>query len=145
MRSATSKNTIVVGTIDNSNTDGAVAAMSGSVTLLMSDVFNSVSNNAQFSFAVIDNVKVFAGLIPLPTTSPTGDYDADLDVDAEDFLKWQRGESPNFGSDQDFTDWKANWPTLFLAAPAAASIPEPSAAALLISCTMEWRRRRRFA
>jgi hypothetical protein len=94
-----------------------------------------VSTNAQFSFAVVDNVKVFSGLVPLPAPS-TSDFDGDGDVDNRDFLRWQRGETPGQGSDAEFADWKANWPTPFPAAPAAASVPEPAPALLLAAAAV---------
>ena len=53
-----------------------------------------------------------------------GDFDGDGDVDGHDFLKWQRGESPNPLASSDFADWKANFGA---SGPPAASVPEPSA------------------
>ena len=40
-----------------------------------------------------------------------GDFDFDGDVDGHDFLKWQRGESPNPLSQSDLADWEANYGT----------------------------------
>jgi T5SS/PEP-CTERM-associated repeat protein len=53
-----------------------------------------------------------------------GDFDDDDDVDGADFLKWQRGESPNPLAPSDFADWKANFGAT---PPPTASVPEPSA------------------
>ena len=39
----------------------------------------------------------------------TGDFDGDGDSDGFDFLKWQRGESPNPLSQEDLAYWKANF------------------------------------
>jgi hypothetical protein len=54
-----------------------------------------------------------------------GDFDADQDVDGDDFLFWQR----EFGGDldaQDFADWAAN----FGAGGGTAAVPEPGAAVI---------------
>jgi hypothetical protein len=61
----------------------------------------------------------------------TGDFDNDGDVDGRDFLKWQRGESPNPLSAGDLALWQAQYGTTPLAAVTA--VPEP-ASALLIAC-----------
>jgi hypothetical protein len=60
-------------------------------------------------------------------TVQLGDYDDDLDVDGTDFLKWQRGESPNPLSSFDLAMWEANFgETLSPAVAAAVTTPEPS-------------------
>jgi hypothetical protein len=140
MRSATSKNAIVIGTIDNSQA-AAPVNLSGAVALILHDQFGSVTTNAALDFTVYDNVKVFAGLVPLPAANAPGDFNNDGDVDSDDFLAWQRGESPNLGSDQDFADWSTNWPQPFLAAPVATSVPEPAALSLLTLAALALNRR----
>lgn len=55
-----------------------------------------------------------------------GDFDLDGDADGNDFLLWQRGQSPASLSPGDLADWKAN----FGATVARAPIPEPGTAAL---------------
>jgi hypothetical protein len=57
-----------------------------------------------------------------PPNEP-GDFDADGDVDGQDFLAWQRGGSPAPLSATDLADWQANYGSSGLAA--IASIPEP--------------------
>ncbi|MBL9161667.1 MAG: hypothetical protein JNL18_02875 [Planctomycetaceae bacterium] len=58
-------------------------------------------------------------LVTLP-----GDFDADGDVDGNDFLVWQRGDTPNPHSPADLAAWKSNFG--FGAAMAAgAAVPEP--------------------
>jgi len=54
-----------------------------------------------------------------------GDFDLDGDVDGYDFLKWQRGESPDPLSASDLLDWENNYGTT---APliAITSVPEPT-------------------
>ncbi len=56
----------------------------------------------------------------------SGDFDEDGDVDGRDFLKWQRGESPDPLSADDLADWQANYDMDPLVAEAIA-VPEPSA------------------
>ena len=64
-----------------------------------------------------------------------GDFDRDGDADGQDFLAWQRGESPIPHSASDLADWQANYGTQ--ASAAAISIaPEPSASALLVLLTL---------
>lgn len=70
-----------------------------------------------------------------------GDFDNDTDVDGVDFLKWQRGESPNNGSAGDFQLWKNNFGTSAVAAGGA--VPEPAGAALAalaLLAAAAWRR-----
>jgi T5SS/PEP-CTERM-associated repeat protein len=64
-----------------------------------------------------------------------GDFDVDGDVDGADFLKWQRGGSPNPNSAGDLTAWRGNFGFGGLTA-AGASIPEPRAEVLALSLTL---------
>ncbi len=59
-----------------------------------------------------------------------GDFQLDGDVDGWDFLRWQRGQSPNPLTATDLATWVANYGN---AAPSTALIaaPEPSTAALM--------------
>jgi hypothetical protein len=87
----------------------------------------------------IDNVK-FAGAFAVPAAG--GDYDGDTDVDGNDFLVWQRGESPDALSAADLDAWKASF-----GQPAGVSaVPEPGcftlAAAAATAFTLTARRRR---
>ena len=61
LRSDLSGNTVEIGRIDNS-IDVSPVFMDGSISLLMSDVFSSVSPSPQHSFAIFDNVKVVRGI-----------------------------------------------------------------------------------
>ncbi len=54
----------------------------------------------------------------------TGDFDEDGDVDGNDFLRWQRGETTTPISDTDLTDWKDNFGEP--SGLAASSVPEPN-------------------
>lgn len=81
----------------------------------------------------VDNVK-FVGPFAVPFG---GDFDGDDDVNGEDFLLWQRGESPNGGSAADLAVWKANFGQT-APNPGVSAVPEPgglvltSAAALAL-------------
>ena len=44
-------------------------------------------------------------------SEPSADLDGDDDVDGNDFLAWQRGESPNPLSPTDLTVWQENFGT----------------------------------
>lgn len=64
------------------------------------------------------------------TAGLDGDFDGDGDVDGRDFLRWQRGQSPNPLSASDLAAWRANYGAGSLIATATA-VPEPGTAALL--------------
>ena len=96
--------------------------------------------------ALFDNVVIASEYIgPSGLTIPgiPGDFDADEDVDGADFLGWQR--DMNVGS---FSDWEANFGTTPLGIAAAATVPEPSGAAMIFFATafggvaIRWRNRR---
>jgi hypothetical protein len=59
-----------------------------------------------------------------------GDFDNDGDVDGRDFLRWQRGQSPNPLSASDLAAWQANYGAPGLAATTSA-VPEPNVAVML--------------
>jgi hypothetical protein len=59
-----------------------------------------------------------------------GDFDNDGDVDGNDFLKWQRCESPNGLTQTDLDAWKANYGPNGL--PAVAAVPEPATSVLVM-------------
>jgi autotransporter-associated beta strand protein len=63
-----------------------------------------------------------------------GDFDLDNDVDGLDFLKWQRGGSPNPLSASDLSDWESYFGTVVPAIAAAVTVPEPSSVVLLLMC-----------
>ena len=66
------------------------------------------------------------------TPSLPGDFDLDNDADGFDFLRWQRGESPNSGNESDFEDWENNFGAVLPAvATGSNAVPEPNSLALL--------------
>jgi hypothetical protein len=72
------------------------------------------------------------------SSSQSGDFDNDGDVDGRDFLVWQRGESPDPLSAGDLSDWQTNYG--FGTLSAAAAVPEPSCSALLLLALVGWPR-----
>jgi hypothetical protein len=78
----------------------------------------------------VDNVRFegpFAGTL-------TADYDGNLVVDGNDFLVWQRGESPIFLSAEDLAQWRTQYGLSASAVVAAGAIPEPTASTLAAMC-----------
>jgi len=70
-----------------------------------------------------------------------GDFDGDGDVDGNDFLFWQRGDSPNGATASDLLEWETNFGNTSVAV--LASVPEPSTGLLfLIGASWLWGRRR---
>lgn len=61
-----------------------------------------------------------------------GDFDEDGDVDGADFLFWQRNGLP----DADLADWLANYAGNSLLAAQSTVVPEPSALAGLLICSI---------
>ncbi len=60
-----------------------------------------------------------------------GDFDLDGDRDGFDFLKWQRGKSPNPLSASDLADWETNYGMVATLSATSAAVPEPNSLALL--------------
>lgn len=57
----------------------------------------------------------------------SGDFDLDGAIDGNDFLKWQRGESPAPLSLMDLSDWQSGYGTLSNTLLATTIVPEPNA------------------
>lgn len=66
----------------------------------------------------------------------SGDFDGDGDVDGFDFLKWQRGGSPNPLSASDLTDWEMNYGTDSLLTANSAAVPEPTSLLLMLVASL---------
>jgi hypothetical protein len=60
----------------------------------------------------------------VPSTSVTGDYNADGKVDAADYVIWRKTPE-NFNNDQGYIDWRANFGA-GAGSGASAAVPEPS-------------------
>lgn len=100
----------------------------------------------------VDELRVgrtFASVTPMGEGVP-GDFNGDGYVDGNDFLVWQRGESPNQLSAADLDEWKTNFgnPSLTAASlPSSlaqnAAVPEPGSAAMLLVAAAWYAGRRR--
>ena len=65
--------------------------------------------------------------------SMPGDFDGDGDVDGNDFLTWQRGESPIPLSSSDLTEWQENFGNVTSSMTAASTgVPEPTTGLMLM-------------
>ncbi|RIK84151.1 MAG: hypothetical protein DCC67_05250 [Planctomycetota bacterium] len=103
-------------------------------------------NVTDWSNAFIDEVRISDTVLTpdqfLFVTAPGGDadFDNDQDVDGNDFLVWQRGQSPNSLSAGDLALWETA-----MAGGGAAAVPEPATvgllAAALAGCAAARRRR----
>lgn len=89
-----------------------------------------------WSDALIDEVRVSDSVLTpdqfLYLTVPggiPGDFNNDNIVDGQDFLAWQRGESPNPLGPSDLAEWQA----AYGGGMSAVSVPEPATCALLLS------------
>jgi hypothetical protein len=65
-----------------------------------------------------------------------GDFDGDGDVDGGDFLRWQRGDSPNPLSVGDLNVWKANFGASGSSAASTTSVPEMIPSLTLVIVTV---------
>ncbi len=95
-----------------------------------SDPFLFVHRTSAFPNQVRDLAAEWADLNFESLFGVPGDFDADGDVDANDFLLWQRGQSPHPLGTGDLADWQNHY---FQASPnaAARAVPEPSSLALM--------------
>jgi pimeloyl-ACP methyl ester carboxylesterase len=93
-------------------------------------------NDANITHTSIDDdSRLFARITAniLANLNPySADFDEDGDVDGQDFLVWQRGESPRSLSADDLTLWQIQYGNAGLNAPSVA-VPEPRRAMVLIA------------
>jgi hypothetical protein len=93
------------------------------------------SGDIRIRIQAIASDKRFAGAIDNLHISPSlrpGDFDLDGDVDGFDFLKWQRGESPNPLSPSDLADWEANYDNVASLTASSVAVPEPTTGIMLL-------------
>ena len=78
---------------------------------------------------VIDNfmVEVFGSNV-----QDSADFDGNGIVDGLDFLKWQRGETPENGSSAELALWEAQYGQTVPLSAVAAAVPEPSGILLMM-------------
>ncbi len=67
-----------------------------------------------------------------PPASAAGDFDADGDVDGDDFLAWQRGDVSSPPDANDLNDWQTNYGAGGSTLSGVTGIPEPSSGILLL-------------
>ncbi|MBN1853218.1 MAG: hypothetical protein JW829_10860 [Pirellulales bacterium] len=93
------------------------------------------SNTEKSSAIDIDYFSYKEGVIAPTSAGIPGDFDYDGDVDGNDFLVWQRGESPNSLSASDLTNWQLNFGAVpGVASTTALAIPEPATFLLGVLC-----------
>ncbi len=90
----------------------------------------SAAGNADTRYDEFRIGLTYADVAPI-AVGVDGDFDFDLDVDGNDFLMWQRGESPGGAGAADLALWEGNFGTGGGAATAFAAVPEPSSIVLL--------------
>jgi hypothetical protein len=105
----------------------------------------STGDGQKLNDAQISTILASPFTVAAPTTLP-GDFNNDGRVDGADFLRWQRGGSPNPGSATDLALWRSKWGTSAVAVGQA--IPEPSTVVvaifvgtMLLSRRSPWRAR----
>jgi hypothetical protein len=64
--------------------------------------------------------------------TPSGDFDFDGNVDGNDFLIWQQGESTDSLSQSDLAVWEANYGTVSSLSAISIAVPEPSTFVVLL-------------
>ena len=100
------------------------------VSMTFGGLAKSVDFSGAASLVAFDNITLGSAC---PASFLPGDFDFDCDVDGIDFLKWQRGESPDPLSSDDLADWETNYGTdLGPLASATSTVPEPATVVLVI-------------
>ncbi len=120
-------------------TSGSTLAPGGSLSLgraFDETVFGS-GNEGDLTFTLTDMAgrsilsELFSTVEYVTSSGLVGDFDFDGDVDGNDFLAWQRGESPDPLSSSDLADWKSKFGATGAVANTSA-VPEPSTGLLLL-------------
>lgn len=86
---------------------------------------------AGLEFDVVYNSQSVVLEVVMSAGGLTGDFDSDGDVDGADFLKWQRGESPDPLSATDLADWENNFGAPSALGGSSTTVPEPATAIIL--------------
>ncbi|MBN1851886.1 MAG: lamin tail domain-containing protein [Pirellulales bacterium] len=118
----------------------------GEVTARYDDqVFNFTTVTDLLGTFYVGYREALSGGVPSVVRPPTydlfvpvvdsADFDNDGDVDGNDFLVWQRGESPDPLSSEDLNLWKNQFGTTS-AFSSSIIVPEPSSIVLLLSVCM---------
>ena len=117
----------------------AIDAMSGNDITRDGDVAYPYIVGPEY-YGVVDTLMTMGGNINVPGNVTfyfeyeDADYNVDSEVDGADFLKWQRGESPDALSTSDLLNWKNQFGSGASANLSAAIVPEPSALVMLVLC-----------
>lgn len=122
------------GTITFLSAGAELITLRDSATDVRSRVINGLTGMSYLDDPSAWNITNWDGvsaLASLQLAAPDGDFDNDGDVDGADFLLWQRGGSPNPLSPADLAAWQAAYNAG--SNLAAAAVPEPSAAILLVT------------
>ncbi|WP_146448720.1 hypothetical protein [Bythopirellula polymerisocia] len=104
------------------------------------DVFSTVSHARIISNPLLEfRGEIIDALLGIDNISANGstrdgDFDFDDDVDGNDFLIWQRGNSPNGIPSGDLGLWQSNYGTPL--AVAQNAVPEPSCTILLLGVVL---------
>ena len=148
LRANSFEETLSTGTVEINSTgilqfDNAMESVA-TVEALIASLVITTSEASPLIVEIVDVdgtdfTQVSTGIVSTP-----GDFNGDGNVDGFDFILWQRGESPSPLSTADYNDWEANFVTVSgPAVAAAAAIPEPSTAVLVVLGCLAWAPRRR--
>jgi hypothetical protein len=107
-------------------------------------LISGLTFNSQGQLYVADQLDNVIWQFEVPAIQ-NADFDENGDIDGADFLKWQRGETPEMGSAEELALWKAQYGTTVPPLSAlVVSTPEPSTlllaslAGVLIDCRRRW-------
>jgi len=106
-------------------TDSTGKAVDYITTVLFLDNKTATTPSQGILFLDDFSLEVLEGGVP-------GDFDEDGDVDGADFLRWQRGQSPNPNSEQDLQKWQENQGSTTLPPTIFVAVPEPATGFLLL-------------
>jgi hypothetical protein len=121
-----------VGRLTELNATGATTfTINNGTSFSLGSLFNGTEQDLIFEFLLEGDTEFRTGVVQYMTFLD-GDFDLDGDVDGRDFLKWQRGESPNQLSASDLSAWQGNYGAGGAISSSLATVPEPTAPTLLM-------------